>query len=821
MTRRRLLLLVALVCTALNAGVGLAQGYRVDTYSVEDGLPSAELYDLAQDSDGRLWMVARAGLTVWDGVAWRLFVPPEVPASQPGALASDPSGRVWSLFLSTPWSVGWWDGNDWNYVPQQEELRGLGGPLGFAVAESGDGEPVVAVATPDGLWLGRDDGWSRLSEAEDVLDVVTWGGQFLVITPQEITLVDVDSGVVRSWNEQMPDGSWELLAVTVGDEGDAWLLSDRWLGRLRPDRFELLVRLAPLGDASIAGSDILMAVEPGSRAVYVASLHLLFRIELASGELEHLGAINGLQNDGATALLVGREGLVWVAGLRGLSKIVSLQFATYRRTHGLLEDEVTAVCEIGGGQLVLGHNRGLTVVTASPVPAEEPYGSGWKLRSPKQYPFPDDVTSWQGVRVLDLWASHDQQDTVWVAASAQGLARWRPTSGFEWAPFGQQIQRPTSVVGTDDGSVWIASYQGLFRAQGDGVAAELVWEPEKDLRRVQRARDGGLWVATIRDGLYHWADGAATWIPGPEDDGAMRIYSVVETAAGDTFVGSRSGLLRLAGDHLVVSEAPTVSRPVYCLIEGPNQGLWIGTDNGYARWLDGQLRWYGPEDGLDGREANRAAVLVDSGGQLWLGTDRGLSGFRDRVLPAPGAAPRVRIETLLVGERRSSPDAPLRLAPDERSVVVQFRAVSLYDEDDVTVQTRLLPVEDQWTTAAPGTRTEIRYTSLHPGTYQVSIRAQSTTGQWSEPVTTAAVRVLPPLWQRAWFLALAALGVLGIVLTVGRIWLRARYAKRLEAEVVARTTQLAASQERYRRLFHSSVLAKLVIDSSLRGERGE
>jgi ligand-binding sensor domain-containing protein len=37
---------------------------------MDDGLPSAEVVDLAQDASGRLWVLTAGGLTLYDGQTW-------------------------------------------------------------------------------------------------------------------------------------------------------------------------------------------------------------------------------------------------------------------------------------------------------------------------------------------------------------------------------------------------------------------------------------------------------------------------------------------------------------------------------------------------------------------------------------------------------------------------------------------------------------------------------------------------------------------------------------------------------------------------------
>jgi ligand-binding sensor domain-containing protein len=49
------------------------QSYQVQTYSEADGLPSATVYDVTQDRQGRMWFATRAGIAMYDGVTWEKY----------------------------------------------------------------------------------------------------------------------------------------------------------------------------------------------------------------------------------------------------------------------------------------------------------------------------------------------------------------------------------------------------------------------------------------------------------------------------------------------------------------------------------------------------------------------------------------------------------------------------------------------------------------------------------------------------------------------------------------------------------------------------
>ena len=57
-------ILAVMLCGAVP---GNAQMPRIETFTIDDGLPSSVILNLAQDRSGRLWILNRLGVTVYDG----------------------------------------------------------------------------------------------------------------------------------------------------------------------------------------------------------------------------------------------------------------------------------------------------------------------------------------------------------------------------------------------------------------------------------------------------------------------------------------------------------------------------------------------------------------------------------------------------------------------------------------------------------------------------------------------------------------------------------------------------------------------------------
>ena len=149
--------------------------------------------------------------------------------------------------------------------------------------------------------------------------------------------------------------------------------------------------MAALPEALAGQAGPLRLLVAGDGAVVVGSSRSGVPRRAGPRPAERLDLLSGLTALRANDFLRDREGLVWIAGDRGLSRLVSRRFATYRRRHGLLENEVAAIAEASPGVLVLGHNDGLSVLAGKELrthrlpavagrSADEPAGAGSRAR---------------------------------------------------------------------------------------------------------------------------------------------------------------------------------------------------------------------------------------------------------------------------------------------------------------------------------------------------------------------------------------------------------------------------------------------------------
>jgi signal transduction histidine kinase len=149
---------------------------------------------------------------------------------------------------------------------------------------------------------------------------------------------------------------------------------------------------------------------------------------------------------------------------------------------------------------------------------------------------------------------------------------------------------------------------------------------------------------------------------------------------------------------------------------------------------------------------------------------------------------------------------PFTLAPDQNHVEIQFFAIASGSGGPLRYRTRLDGGEPEWTT--PSERRSVQYASLAPGRYRFLVEAVGPDGITSSTPAVVTFTILPPVWQRWWFLSLAALLGIGLTYTVhrarvGRLLalerMRARIAADLHDDLGGSLSRIAIQSEVARR----------------------
>jgi len=846
-------------------GLSRFDGYRFITYSMEHGLPEPTINDLLETRQGDYWVATNGG----------------------GVCRFNPQGRPSSV-VRRPLPTA----QNTQQQATDNGQRTTDQPL-FTVYPVGD-EPrtnrvnVLYEDRVGQLWAGTDGGVFRLEETngQQQFRRVELGlpsrpdclvGVSAFVEDRDGSLwIGTTWGLVRRW----PDGQTIHYAVQPSPHyGDflTALLLDRegrlWMGHNRAG----LVVLNP---------DQLRISDFGLRNEKSALRNSQFAIRNL-GDVRWYTTVDGLAHNQVTALHQASDGRIWIGTVDGLTEFDGERFRPYTTAQGLSSNDVYALAEDRDGNLWIGtHTSGAMKLTLSGFTT---YGEADGLGHTAIYSIFESQTgelfvvsgNWlinrfQGQRFTSVqpelprdassgWGSQvgflDRTGQWWLLTE-RGLCRLARVSRFEQMAH----QRPQAVytsregLGSDyvrrlfedaRGDIWISTFPRLTRWERATGTFHLYSEADglPPLNRgfaFGKDRSGNLWIGFYEGGLARYRDGRFTLFTVTDGVPSGMITALYLDHAGRLWIGSnQSGVSRLddpAADRPRFISYTTAqglaSNNVRCLTEDRWGRIYIGTVRGMDR-LDpttGRIKHYTTAEGL----ANEFVIVAfrDRHGALWFGTIKGLS----RLLPEPDrpqspppiwiSGLRIAGRTYPVSELGEVEVSGLELGPNQNQLQMDFFGLSLAAGEVLRYQYKLEGADQDWSVLTD--QRSINYASLSPGAYRFLVRAVSAEGLASPTPATVAFTILPPMWQRWWFLTLMALMV-GLVIYASHRYhvtrllelerVRTRIATDLHDDIGASLSRMAivtevvkqqlgvASQESVQRLTEVADTARGLVDA--------
>jgi signal transduction histidine kinase/ligand-binding sensor domain-containing protein len=425
--------------------------------------------------------------------------------------------------------------------------------------------------------------------------------------------------------------------------------------------------------------------------------------------------------------------------------------------------------------------------------------------------------------------TEDHREILWVG-KMNGLSRFdREHDRFaevDVALSGEH-ENPyiTSICEGSDGILWFSTYgQGIIALDPLTGQKRHLRHDARDTTSLGRdffyalARAGlrDLWLGSYMGGLQQLnvISGRATRFTGSAAGLSLGILTVQSLLVDD-----RSRLwLGTRGDGVVVMD--TLGNFIAHYGEGSglpgdhiggiaqdsHGNLWIGTPHGISRF-DPVRKLFRTFDEHDGLPAMSIGNVSQRNGWLFFGGAEGLVWFHpDSIHEAPGNTP-IAITEVKVLDRSLAPDhpftqsAPLSLDYSQNDLTFEYTALNYYAPAKAQYEYRLDGLDVRW--RSNGTRRDVHFTNLDPGTYVLRVRGVDGDGAGGGPEATVLFHIAPPFWYTWWFLFLAG-GILVVSVVLLVRWRFARL-KRVAAFQESLTRQILASQDQDRKRIGSSL----------------
>jgi signal transduction histidine kinase/ligand-binding sensor domain-containing protein len=497
-----------------------------------------------------------------------------------------------------------------------------------------------------------------------------------------------------------------VRSLAQDDRGYIWLASDAGLVRFDGFTFsatDFLNSATALPQAPARAVHVAR-----DKAVWVGYINGLGVYRLAGGDVREMG-LRGPSTGIVWAIAEDRQGAIWVGCDDGVYKFtgstwakVALPFATAdHRVSAIYEDRRGKMWVAAGSALYSrtspGEFRkepGITDVVRSIV--EDAQGAIWVTDAERGFKRAGGDRN----RLFDAAGNavlSDREGSLWVASFGEGIWRVRTPGSSTRADVARATvengllnDEIASLLEDRDGNIWAGSRTGLhlftrhkvLALTGMGIVTAIAVQANGDawagtssglvaLRHVMPASVGERRVvSTVPIRALHVSASDAVWVatasglgtlvrdrlvPSSGARATLRAITSIESARNTLWVcDEERGLVRLSGrDFESITTIPLGDeRPALVKLDAAGRA-WVALRSGRVAIVDGEhVELLGPEHGLPHSTIN--SIVEDKTGTIFVGSDAGLSVFRDGTFytaKSPQGLPTAPVLAALTDDR--------------------------------------------------------------------------------------------------------------------------------------------------------------------------
>lgn len=833
------LLLSVTVACALDPDRDIHQ-FAHRSWGEKEGYPGRAL-DLAQTTDGFLWMTTDKGLFRFDGVHFERYEPRSGDKLSDGPLRgllalSDRS--LWFAYKGEFKICVLRDGN----LKCYDKADGITS-LPTAIVQ--DHEGTLWANTESGVIRFDGTRWEHIGKEWNFPEDVPHEDSIVLFVDSHGTLwAGVNHTVVyleQGSKRFEPTGTFAVFTSSIAEapDGTIWL-ADNFI-HARAISTTVSMKSAPMAKCEvvtpkwtpsqcpseappafkISGLSRLLFDHRGSLWM-TSDISGVFRvphperlgdqpISKTSDALQTFTSKDGLSADDCYPILEDREGNIWVATRDGLDQFRDTTLVPVALPTSIFQTAIAPADS--GGLWIVGsfaylariHADSSNVSFASIVEAFKPYrdpaGVTWlmgnSLRQWKNGRFRKVAPApYRDLGSSGFWQiAGDKFGTLWAFSDGLGFFsldhhRWKAWT----TPREVAKQHSTNIYSDSAGRIWVSTYEGDIITMDNGNIVDYPLKPDSHLRYVE---------------------------------------AFAEHAPQEIWAGGEGGLVLIKRDRLLLIKPAALDslENVTGIVDAGSEGLWLNTSSGVIHVpsdeVDRALRdpsyrfqWerFDSYDGLPGLSDAYPFPKAVQGtdGRIWFTATRGLAWIDPKkrkdlrnVLPPP-----VSITSISADGSLHLQLADLRLPAHTASVQINYTALSLSVPERVHFRYMLEGLDNDWQDV--GTRREAFYTKLGPRHYRFRVIACNSDGVWNDVGVSVEFTITPAWYQTSWFFAVCIVAAFLLVFAAYRIRVR-----QVANAIGARFDERLDERTRIARDFHDTLLqtiqgSKLVADSALK-----
>ena len=784
---------------------------RIQTLSMDEGLPHSDVNAITQDRDGYLWFATFSGLSKYDGYRLQTF------RTDNSDLTSD---RILCLFVARDSSlyIGTESGGLNRYDPVSETI--------FPVAEepTTSADQVINNIFEDRkgtVWVCRNDGlgYLTLRGATTYLHVKNrWRGFYIqcgtaldscrlllstdagpvIYNPETEEIQNIlrdeiktrcfsmqsfaDGKIALSggWGVRIYDPKTDDLqricdfssrVTTQDNHGNIWVGSfNRGLYKYDRNGIKIVHYHPKLPIPHAVNSfEISALFEDRSGVLWIGTIGGgLSRLNVVEKHIECYTEAQGLCENRIITFLEARDGILWVSTHGGIN-LFNRSSATFRelRINGLPSIQfatVSAFFMAENGDIWLGTwDKGLWVIDSRDI--DRAIQTGQVRARQLKHPVIDGELS--VFRIVE-----DRDRHLWISSN-RGCFEYIPSHGDfktgQWINYTHNGDDPNSLCSnfttdiypdtvTDNKTIWIGTRSGLNRIVFDA-------DGKANCQRIELA------ATNARERKVCSSDAFISTIHCDRKEGGLWIATIGEGLF--LMTEGRCGGKTPRFSCFDTSNSRFFNNELESLQEDDHGAFWIG-GYGITRFdpRDHSIRYFTVKDQLQSNSFKIWASYRLRNGEMVFGGVKGFNIFHPDSITDNDIRPRTAISRLKIRNQTVSagdsvcgrvvlPRAinrlnKLDLSYNCNNLTFEFSAFAYVDPKYNTYKYRMENFDTDWNYTS-GLSPQAVYTNLRPGSYRLVVYASNEDGYWSQAPAVLEITIRPPVYatRLAWLCYIA------------------------------------------------------------------
>ncbi len=461
-----------------SGGLSLFDGGRFENYTTENGLAGNTIRALATNSEGELWIGTDRGVSFYNGLNFSNLDANDGLSSN--LVTSITVGKANQVWIGTRTGLNLLQYSNFTQFEGPQALRSS-----FIEAVYFDSSETLWVSAQDGVYRLKDGYQQHLTSADGLPHNVI---PYLFEDREGIMWIGSHDGLVKYLGNQIRVFTTEqgltgntITALVRASDGRLWIGTNSGVSVHSPGT-EIATTPAPL--EALHRQSVTSIAEDSNKVMWFGTPNGVHRYE--NETTRTFGIASGLANEQVTALLATPSLKLWIGTERGLSSYDGERFENYNTNHGLPGNQIRCLALAPNGHVWIGTQSGLARFD----------GTGFTTYRPVDGLIDNDV--------LSLEFNDHGALFIGTPRGVQQYLDGEITTHPLFSDAGSL--RVTSILAGKDENVWLGTWNGLIRSNGEIVQSIRSRDglPNNTIEHVIDDWNGNIWIGTNSGGLVQY-----------------------------------------------------------------------------------------------------------------------------------------------------------------------------------------------------------------------------------------------------------------------------------------------------------------------------